>query len=376
MTDPKPIEETEAQRKMLDEMMDNIRADDKRDKEREEQGLPPFSPDEEWYIWEFVKSGDVLIDFNGHLGEGIGPVKATDTQWADDLGEHGWLHHVLFDMIGANWHKLTMASFYANHYAKTPERKQRYNDIHAAVTLWTLNKQSKIPYIVHPKRMYTKCGECNKSYSITFDGKLFKFHSNGNQPCENAGGIQDWNAGRVEIPSGVMVVANDFTSLAFKQMPDRYVNDKIEMFNTANDYAEVGILHSFVGNSCPGIYVDDDGVITVANEPWDEDDDDIDKHISLGIGEEKARVCTDLWWWSGMDKDLYLERMTRRFDEDTETEWTPEKRASFLERDVEGEVHVEPGVYEMILPGNCHVNGKDYEGGEIYAKLRRVGDCK
>ena len=372
MTDPKPIEETEAQREMLNKMMESIRANEKRDEEREAQGLPPFSPSEEWYIWEFVKSGDVLIDFNGHLGQGIGPVKASDTTWSDDLGKRGWLHHILFDMIGSKWHTLTMSQFYSKHDDISPERKQRHNEIHAAVTLWTMNIKSKKPYIISPKRMYTKCGECGKSYSITFDGKLFKFHSNGNTPCDNPGGIKEWNAGRVDIPSGVMVIANDFRNLAFKEMPDRYVNDHLECCNTANDYAEVGIFHSYVGNSCPGVYVKGD-VITIANPPWDEE---TDEHIDINIGEQQGSVCTDLWWWSGMDKDLYLERMARKFDEDTERKWTPEEREEFIARDVEDEVQVEPGVYEMLIMGNMYLNGKNYEGGELYAQLKKVEDCK
>jgi hypothetical protein len=100
------LEKTRNDNDMVDNILDGILSDEKRDEEREAEGLSPFRPREEWYLWEFVKSGDILIDFNGHLGEGIGPVKASDTQWADDLGKHSWLHHILFKQIGNEWHKL------------------------------------------------------------------------------------------------------------------------------------------------------------------------------------------------------------------------------------------------------------------------------
>jgi hypothetical protein len=222
--------------------------------------------------------------------------------------------------------------------------------------------------------MFTCCGECGKSYSITFDGKLFKFHTNGGEPCEYAGGVKDWKTPQIEIPSGVLVVANDFRNLAFKRMPDRYINDKIECFRTADDYAEVGIFHSFVGNSCPGLY-EKDGVITVANPPWDEETFEPD-NSAFDVGEQKASVCTDLWWWSGMDKDLYRERTNRMFDQDTTRDWSPDERDEYMSRDIEGVVEVEPGVYEMVLNSNTYLDGENEESGQIYATLHRVGDCK
>lgn len=131
-------------------------------------------------------------------------------------------------------------------------------------------------------------------------------------PCKYPLGLPhtEWE---LNVPSGKIVVANDLRTLFPLTDDDFDVNTTMGCRLTALAYAEVGLSHAFVGNSCPGVFKCSDGSLKIANAPQDEEWDG-KKHVKIDPapkfdGEHVAGVCTDLWWFSICDHDEFTRRL-------------------------------------------------------------------
>jgi len=138
-----------------------------------------------------------------------------------------------------------------------------------------------------------ECYECGEPVELAYDGKRV-YCTN---PCKYPDGhpAYEWE---LNIPSGKMVVGNDFRD-KFDIVGDYDVNKTIGCLQTTMKYAEVGMSHAFVGNTCPGVYKIDL------------------EHFVVGIQTIKERnpvprsrrvggICTDLWWYSIVDYDQFV----------------------------------------------------------------------
>ena len=119
-------------------------------------------------------------------------------------------------------------------------------------------------------------------------------------PCPFPDGLPAFEI-ELDIPSGKMVWGNDFREL-FSAKDDFNINAVIGVMQTVQSYESVGMLHFFVGNSCPAIFLKGDDEICVSPEYSEETDD----RKSPGEGfVEKLSICTDLWWVSCMDYGVF-----------------------------------------------------------------------
>lgn len=101
----------------------------------------------------------------------------------------------------------------------------------------------------------------------------------------------------LQVPSGKLAIGNDFRD-QYPGCPDFYVNEISGIKQTFEWYAKNGLLHGFVGNSCPGVFQDKERIlIAIASD----DCDDIP-------GTRISGICTDLWWYSIADLDDLVSR--------------------------------------------------------------------
>jgi len=127
----------------------------------------------------------------------------------------------------------------------------------------------------------------------------------------------------LNVPSGKMVVANDLRH-DWPVVGDYDVNSNYGCRMTSEQYAErAGMAHAFVGNTCPGMNRLSLTEFIIGVDEYAEDG----KPAGKLKGEEVAGICTDLWWYSIVDYDDFVQRLGK-----------PKERAV---------VECKPGVYQF-----------------------------
>lgn len=224
---------------------------------------------------------------------------------------------------------------------------------------------------VSPSRnLYSMCSDCGEhiGYHVV-DG----FVQPKNEPCDApAEGYRTEIF--LKVPSGKMVVADSLSHWGYwvdtevnvdgvqwdakriAEMPNPWVG-KFASYNSAKGqsqvveaHAEIGCAYGPVGNSCPGIYKNPQGVgYVIAN--LSEDDEAL-------YGESLASVCTDLWAYSIVDYDDFFAHGGTEED--------------LRSLDV---MEVEPGTYKFVHhTGERGFNDEEWEKTTLYAHFERVGD--
>jgi hypothetical protein len=141
------------------------------------------------------------------------------------------------------------------------------------------------------------CYTCGDHLRWDYNGQTLKCRT----PCVFKDGLKPTSFD-LNIPSGKMIVANDLRDL-FRIAGDYNVNTVLGEIQTTQKYAEAGLAHGFVGNTCPGVYA------FTHDKPH--------RQFILGPGPYQgsrrvAGVCTDLWWYSIADKDEVDRRLKER----------------------------------------------------------------
>jgi len=123
----------------------------------------------------------------------------------------------------------------------------------------------------------------------------------------------------LNVPSGQIVIANDLRDLFNGKGGDKfYINNHDELIQYMLWWAEQGMAHGFTGNTCPGVHALKGDTYSICNyEPEDYDgwrEEEIQgPYCNPYIprpkeAKEVASICTDLWWFSIMDKAEYDKR--------------------------------------------------------------------
>lgn len=101
--------------------------------------------------------------------------------------------------------------------------------------------------------------------------------------------------------SGKIIVENDLREFFIEESFN--VNATKGIIKTMDHYAKQGMLHGYVGNSCPTLFLsEDNGEILIGAEfDGDAECEEDENLLPDDSYKELAFVCTDLWWYSIVD---------------------------------------------------------------------------
>jgi len=160
----------------------------------------------------------------------------------------------------------------------------------------------------------------------------------------------------IDVPSGHIVCANDLR-FAYP-IPDeedfaQSVNGPLWQKTVTEAYAKVGLLHGYVGNSCPNIYKHGNTII-IGNPLYNETDS-----IECDIpGNKAGSITTDLWWYSVADRDDFIQ-LIKSSDKDVDKEMSS----------LDAIIKVQPGRY--VLKHYYPHFGHTAQKYELFATLQR-----
>src|SRR5690606_29128484 len=76
-------------------------------------------------------------------------------------------------------------------------------------------------------------------------------------------------------------------------------------------FEKLNILHMFVGNTCPGVFIKDNDILIGNSVVYEYDEKKKEEsetdHPAYEGFKELCGICTDLWWVTAMDYDAYVE---------------------------------------------------------------------
>ncbi len=189
-----------------------------------------------------------------------------------------------------------------------------------------------------------KCAICGREPSTTF-------HEDRIEAEDNHFDVGPFSVD-IEFPSGIMIFDDGFHA-GYEDF-DRNINTTIGIKQCSEDYAKQGMMHFFVGNSCPAIWREGDTIYVGSLS-------DADDHKGIGS------ICTDLWWASFVDQWGLASKLTA-------ARVKGEERADATRG--QGTVKVTPGTYRCT--SYYHVRDLDYgtEGTQVYCKLEPKGPIR
>ncbi len=148
----------------------------------------------------------------------------------------------------------------------------------------------------------------------------------------------------IKFPTGDMIFNDTYPQDQFEES-EFGIGSIPGMAKVGQDMAKQGLLHFFVGNSCPVVWREGDTVLFGR----------MDRYALFGP-DRVGSICTDLWWASFVD---------RKTLEDLQV---PEKEIDHM-RKKGGSIQVTPGTYRCT--SYYHLGGMDYAEDErqVYGKL-------
>lgn len=141
------------------------------------------------------------------------------------------------------------------------------------------------------------CPICDQDLAFEMNGKILRPTTECKYPD---GMVIEFE---LNVPSGKIVAKDDLREW-FNYYGDFNINSSIGVMQTTLEMEKIGCAYGFVGNSCPGIYRQEDDTYIIAIGAYvDEDHSDIEP-----LGKHVAGICTDLWWYSLVDYDEFRRR--------------------------------------------------------------------
>jgi len=121
--------------------------------------------------------------------------------------------------------------------------------------------------------------------------------------------LKPWEV-EIEVPSGRLIFRNDMRDL-FPTTEERFnVNLTSGKKRCEEHYAELGMFHIYVGNTCPGIYQFEDRLVVgrYDDEVWNSKTEEYEEIECPEKENLIGGICTDLWWFSACDYDKFIKR--------------------------------------------------------------------
>lgn len=210
---------------------------------------------------------------------------------------------------------------------------------------------------------FEDCSICGEEVGFEFKDGIVQAMST----CKYPGGMPEYSF-TIAVPSGKLAFANDMRDLV-RTDADYYVNLQSEIRLCEEDYGRKGMIHIFVGNSCPGIYQTSSKSLFVGNEGfavdgevWDGEKyvpatpEQIEKASFPKDAIKRGSVCTDLWWVSAMDYTL-LKQRCEETDQDLDD----------YEKYLEAVVEIRPGIYTVT--SRYHIARENENEAQAYFKI-------
>jgi hypothetical protein len=193
-----------------------------------------------------------------------------------------------------------------------------------------------------------QCYKCDKRPRVTIHEDRIEFEDNHVEP--KAFSVD------VKFPSGEMIFQDTYPSCF--TTGDFDVNTIPGVQECSEFVAKQGMMHFFVGNSCPAVWKEGD-TIYVGQLPED------------STMEKVGWICTDLWWVSFVDPVTVIDRIPEGPVEKAGT--VVKECVSMRER---GSVKVTPGTYRCT--SYYHLGEMDYGEDEkqVYCKLELIGESE
>lgn len=140
-----------------------------------------------------------------------------------------------------------------------------------------------------------RCQVCDQRVNLECNGRNIRCTN----PCPYPRGMQEYGI-ELNVPSGKFVVENDLRD-HWKIVGYYNINTAEGCRKTMLKYAEAGMAHGFVGNSCPGFYRINDSAFYIGIPGGNRNPVPGSRNV--------VDICTDLWWYSVVDYDDYIKRV-------------------------------------------------------------------
>jgi len=128
-------------------------------------------------------------------------------------------------------------------------------------------------------------------------------------------------------------------------------------------YAQENIMHFFVGNSSPQVYYKD-GLVYIGQDGYDENDEEF---LLMEEATENTSICTDLWWVTAFDVEIYRELIKKKFGENISEEFEEQ----FLQDEY---INVRPGVYKCTHYYETVKSRDNNNDSSLFSKMEWVGE--
>lgn len=201
-----------------------------------------------------------------------------------------------------------------------------------------------------------RCGCCGASIGLQYKSMTDdKVVLQARAACAYPDGVPPYDL-MLGVPSGKIVFANDLRELVAVGDDSGELNSQAGQKQFSEAFIRAGLVYVFVGNSCPSVQRDGDGLkvgsfyLENEEELTDEEYEAAEAAMdALSLGS----ICTDLWAYNAMDYDYFHERMKRCGIDPNEF------RSHFV-------VEVPPGVYAFSD------EFADTHAATVFSRIRRI----
>jgi hypothetical protein len=190
-----------------------------------------------------------------------------------------------------------------------------------------------------------KCGE-RVSFSLVDNGT--KLEASGKRCAYEKGHPEIVT--KINVPSGVLVMYNDLRRVMGddRKCHDFNINSTAGIRQYSEWYAKKGMAMHFLSNTSPDVWQPSEDRLLIGKPTK--------KEGKKVVG----NICTDLWWYCAIDKDLFEKKARMTIDDFNKAE---EKRGAWTRLVI---VNVKPGVYKTI--GRYHLVN-DEKRNYVYSEL-------
>lgn len=178
---------------------------------------------------------------------------------------------------------------------------------------------------------YGECNECGEKIHYSFNGKEFtpKKRIDNKFIDYNCYKNDEKLSFEIEFPTGELIFNDrlDYSKDLFKSLNNHphSIGSTTGIYERVNNYSSKNILHIYVGNTSPSLWLKDNK-LAIGQAYYNEECDgeitncncDTIETVIVPFGDsiEIGGICTDLWWASLIDTEVYKNLLIENFGEE------------------------------------------------------------